>query len=683
MCLHLLSSRSILNAIVFLVAFQTTAQTTVASFAPSSGPVGSSVVILGGSFNAVPANNIVYFGAVQATVSFASVSSLTVTVPFGSTYQPISVLNIATGLTGYSSRPFIITFTNPAGIGIPANFYKPKIDFTTGTNPRNVATADLDGDGKPDLVVANGNSNTLSILRNISTTGNITVSSFAAKVDFSSGSFTEYVAIGDVDGDGKPDLVVATNANISVLRNTSTPGIINATSFAAKVDFTSGFTSPIFMAIADVDGDGKPELINANSTSNSVSVRRNLSTTGSINFAPKVDFTTGSTPFSIAVGDLDGDSKPDIAVANSATGVNTVSVLRNTSVPGAISFVAKVDYITGASPRSVSLGDLDGDGKPDLVVANSLASPVPSETISVLHNTSSPGIINAGSFAAKVDFNCGTVPRFVNIADLDGDAKPDLVVANVNSNNISVLRNTSAPGSITTGSFAVKANFTTGLGPIAVGIADMDGDAIPEITTANGNANSVSIFQVDLLALPVTLTRFIAYQKNAGIQVEWTTLQEINMVRYEVERSLNGQQFTVVGTTAATGNNSGIAAYTFFDSRPYKGVSYYRIKMIERGDPKYSWTSKVNVTDKAENTVSIFPHPIIENSIALQLNLQKGNYMISLTNKQGQQIVTKAINHAGGYASENLVPVRPIAAGVYLVRISGRGINIIKKIVKL
>ena len=212
----------------------------------------------------MPANNIVYFGAVKATVTSGTTISLTVTVPAGATYQPISVLDNATGLTGYSSKPFITTFTNPFGTGIPANFYKPKVDFTTGTNPRNVATGDVDGDGKPDLVVANGNSDNISVLRNTSTSGTISASSFAAKVDFATGTFTAYVAIGDVDGDGKPDLVVVNNNNLSVLRNTSTSGSI-CSFFAAKVDFDLVFGGPVFVAIGDVDGDGKPDLVSANS----------------------------------------------------------------------------------------------------------------------------------------------------------------------------------------------------------------------------------------------------------------------------------------------------------------------------------------------------------------------------------------------------------------------------------
>ena len=105
---------------------------TIISFTPESGAVGTSVTITGTNFNATASNNIVYFGAVRATVTSGTTRSLTVTLPAGTTYQPISVLDNATGLTGYSSKPFITTFTNPFGSGIPANFYKPRVDIATG-----------------------------------------------------------------------------------------------------------------------------------------------------------------------------------------------------------------------------------------------------------------------------------------------------------------------------------------------------------------------------------------------------------------------------------------------------------------------------------------------------------------------------------------------------------------------
>src|SRR5207249_2410171 len=128
-----------------------------------------------------------------------------------------------------------------------------------------VVMSDVDGDGKPDMVVANFNSSTISVLRNISSSGSISAASFATKVDFPTLAYPSTMAIGDVDGDGKPDIVVGYrySENVSVLRNTSTLGSISASSLAAKVDFVTGDVT-VSVAIGDVDGDGKPEIVVAN-----------------------------------------------------------------------------------------------------------------------------------------------------------------------------------------------------------------------------------------------------------------------------------------------------------------------------------------------------------------------------------------------------------------------------------
>ncbi len=467
---------------------------TITSFSPISAKPGDAVTLTGTNFNTTPANNIVFFGATRATVTAATATSATVTVPTGATYAPITLLNTGTSLAAYSLSNFTPKFS-PAKTGITATDFATKVDFATGTNPYSLAIGDLDGDGKPDLAVANQLSSTVSIYRNTSTSGSISSGSFATKQDFTTGNLPVSVVIGDLDGDGKPDLAVANQSSntVSVFRNTATSGSINSGSFAAKQDFATG-SSPQSLSIGDLDGDGKPDLAVANRVSNNVSILRNTAMSGSIgsgSFAAKQDFATGSEPYSVAIGDLDGDGKPDLVVSNLNS--QNVSIFRNTSTSGSIgsgSFAAKQDFATGSEPSTLSIGDLDGDGKPDLVVANQT-----SDNVSILRNTATSGSINSGSFAAKQDFATGSRPISLSIGDLDGDGKPDLAVANYNSATLSVLRNTAISGSIGSGSFAAKQDFATGTGPLSVAIGDLDGDGKPDLAVANYSPYTVSVLR--------------------------------------------------------------------------------------------------------------------------------------------------------------------------------------------
>ncbi len=252
-------------------------------------------------------------------------------------------------------------------------------------------------------------------------------------------------------------------------------------SFAAQQTFGTG-NVPASVTMADVNGDGRPDLIVVNHSDDTVSVLLNTTTPGAAtpSFAAQQTFATGSAPFSVTAADVNGDGRPDLIVANEGDG--TVSVLLNTTAPGATtpSFATQQTFGTGAEPASVTAADVNGDGRPDLIVTNEFDG-----TVSVLLNTTKPGAATP-SFAAQKTFGTGSQPFMVTAADVNGDGRPDLIVANNGSNTVSVLLNTTAPGA-TTPSFATQQTFPagpTGSAPSSVTAADVNGDGKPDLIVA-------------------------------------------------------------------------------------------------------------------------------------------------------------------------------------------------------
>src|SRR5207248_3171314 len=142
-------------------------------------------------------------------------------------------------------------------------------------------------------------------------------------------------------------------------------------------------------------------------------------------------FPVGIAPSSVAVGDVNGDGRPDLLVANRTS--DTVSGLLNRPAPGATSpsFAPASNFGAGSHPYSVAVGDVNGDGRLDLLVANN-----GSDTVSVLLNTTAPGVTTP-SFAPASNFGAGSGPISVAVGDVNGDGKPDLLVANRTSDTVS------------------------------------------------------------------------------------------------------------------------------------------------------------------------------------------------------------------------------------------------------
>ena len=488
----------------FLVLdFSALSQPIISSFSPKLGTTNTTVTITGINFNSLVSNNVVFFGAMKADVISSSSTSLTVTVPIGATNNPISVTDITTGLTNLTSEPFIVTF---CGGDINSTTLSSAMNLMTGTaGPNSVTIGDYDLDGRVDIATVNYGSNTLSVFRNIGVHENI---SFSSRIDLGLGGGSPiFVSTNDIDGDGKLDIVVVVNNFnvVSVYRNTSISGTI---SFAPKIDFNTS-NSPRGISISDLNGDGKLDLVVANSATNTVSILKNTSVIGTLSFATKVDYTTGNSPQSVSTNDLNGDGKLDIAITNSLS--NTISILRNTGSNGTISFATKVDYATGTTPMSISIDDFNGDGKSDISVANK-----GSNNISILRNITNNNIL---SFAAKVDFLTGLAPINISTGDLNGDGNIDITIANNNSNTVSVLKNTSVGGVI---SFSSKVDFTAGTTPSAVSIGDIDMDGKIDVIVGNVGSKTVSLLNNKNLTCIPTITNFTPSSGSIGTTITIT-----------------------------------------------------------------------------------------------------------------------------------------------------------------
>ena len=335
---------------------------------------------------------------------------------------------------------------------------QPAVSYATAENPVRVAVGDLNSDGVPDLVVAEYSNTALSLLLGLGD------GTFAPRQDYGAGRAASDVALADLNKDGKIDVAAAESGEVSVLLNngdgTLAPGI------DMPID------QPASSIVAgDLDLNGTIDLV----------VTHQLTSiyfgNGDGTFKAPIDYLPGQTV--VVSGEFDAKPGLDLIVDGASFSTLGVAFLSNS---GHGTFFAPRAYSAPISELTMVTRDLDGDGNPDLIATSGQPSPVDGAVSVYLNN-------GTGEFPERVDYGVGELPQALAVADVNGDGKDDLAVANKLDKTVSILFGDGD------GSFQPENQFATGTSaPQGIAAGDFNGDGKQDLVTSNfGLPGTISI----------------------------------------------------------------------------------------------------------------------------------------------------------------------------------------------
>jgi Bacterial Ig-like domain (group 3)/FG-GAP-like repeat len=460
-------------AIIGAAQLNTKVGTATLRFVPASGSHNYKAVFIGTNANATSSSNVVAVTATgpptQTTTTLTSSGSpadytLTATVTEMGQFVPLTGLIPFTDTTDNNkvlgTAPLGSSATTPNFVDASGS------PVTAGSGTNFVAVGDFNGDGFSDLVTANYFANSVSVFLGDGTGRFTQTAQSPITVGGGSGPFN--VGIGDFTGNGIEDLV-ATDFDISTLTVLQGDGTGGFTVFGSPLSAPS----PSAIAVADFNRDGNLDIAVTSFTKNTVTVYLGDGTRHFTQSATS-PIPIGSGPYDIAVGDINGDGIPDLVTANRSG--NDISILLGDGSGGfSVSSVP-----VGIDPRSVVIEDFNGDGIADIAVANN-------DSVSGVSNISILLGDGSGGFSSST-VGFGLTSIYIASADFNGDGIPDLATANGTSDSASVLLGDGHGG------FTVAATMSSPGDPSHVSVGEFHGNGIVDLAVSNFSVNNVGIF---------------------------------------------------------------------------------------------------------------------------------------------------------------------------------------------
>ncbi len=452
------------------VSFFTAVKPVISSYTPTTAPIGTEVTITGKNFNSMSEKNLVSFGATRGTVLSSSSTIIKVKVPAGASLGPISLLDAESGLTAESVQEFVPTYTG--------EFKKRSLQPRVGSYDYIYQTLvqDMDGDNKPDIVARHYLG--FSVFQNVNQGGDITDASFIRNT-FNSEYTPETLSLVDFDGNGLKDIVGIYQNVLRIYPNFSVAGYIF---FGTPVDLPVS-SSLQDMVFNDFDMDGRVDIAGIRTLeweSSMVIILRNQNPKGILtadNFEQRNSIVMPYGVRSLYSDDLNNDGKPELLVG--AYNKTFVPILKNNSHPGAFEFAENIIQNSAIEMFPIYITqDLNQDGWKDVT---SYATTAIGNTAVLENNGTAPNI----TMKNRAVVFSGSNDTVVQPGDLDGDGKVDLLVGVGDGTFIFLKNKVEADGPIVGSSFekfevfgAVKTDMDR---QTTMTISDLNGDGRPDV----------------------------------------------------------------------------------------------------------------------------------------------------------------------------------------------------------